>query len=291
LITGTVVSYLQVIITRARDVDTKACTTARAARRYIERMSTTPPIALVTGGSRGIGRATALLLADRGTDVIVTYHRDEAAARAVVAAVEQRPGRRAAMLRLDVADATSFPAFADAVRAALANTWSRAQLDFLVHNAGRGVHALVADTTDAQLDDMLAVHVKAAFALTRTLLPLVADGGRIVAVTTRLTRATYPGQAAYALAKGAVEVLTRFLARELGPRGIAVNAVAPGGIATEFGGGMLRDPGLQAAIAGDTALGRMGEPEDIAGVIAALLSPDLRWVTGQRIEATGGYLL
>jgi NAD(P)-dependent dehydrogenase (short-subunit alcohol dehydrogenase family) len=246
------------------------------------------PIALITGGGRGIGRSAALRLADRGTDVVITYRHDEAAARDVVARLEAS-GRRAAALSLDVAESAAFPAFVTRLRQELERRWGRATFDALVNNAGSGHHALIADTTEGDFQQQFDIHLKGTFFLTQALLPLLADGGRIVNVSTRLTTHTYPGQATYAIMKAGVETLTRYLARELGPRGIAVNALAPGGVATEFGNGLLLDPKLQAAVAADTALGRMGQPDDVGAAIVSLLSPETGWITGERIEITGGY--
>jgi NAD(P)-dependent dehydrogenase (short-subunit alcohol dehydrogenase family) len=243
--------------------------------------------ALITGGSRGIGRSTALVAAARGTDIILTYREGAGPAREVVAEVE-RAGQKAIALPLDVAAPATFPAFAARVRTTLAD-WGRERFDFLVNNAGSGAHATFAETTPEQLDAMYAVHLKGPYFLTQALLPLLADGGRIVNLSTRLTQYTYPGQSAYGIMKGGIEVMTRFLARELGARGIAVNTVAPGGVATDFAGGVLRDPELQAHVAAQTALGRMGEPEDIAQAVVALL--ETRWISGQRIEVSGGYAL
>lgn len=247
-------------------------------------------IALITGGSRGIGRSTALALADRGIDVVLTYVAAPQAADEVVRAVRDR-GRKAVALALDVGRAATFEAFAATVAGELRRGWDRASFDYLVHNAGIGGYAPFADTTEAQLDELIAVHFKGPFLLTQRLLPLLADGGRIVTMSSGLARYVYPGFAAYAAVKGAIEVLTRALAVELGPRRIAVNTVAPGGIATDFGGGVMRDPALQQLVRAETPLGRVGEPEDVAGVIAALLGPETRWVTGQRVEVTGGYRL
>jgi NAD(P)-dependent dehydrogenase (short-subunit alcohol dehydrogenase family) len=245
-------------------------------------------LALITGGSRGLGRSMALHLADRGIDVVLTYVKGANDAAAVVELVKQK-GRKAAALQLDVADSRSFGAFAETLRAELERTFGRKDLDALVNNAGTGLHAPFAQTTEAQFDDMVNVHLKSTFFLTQRLLPLLADGGRIVNVTTGLDRFSYPGYAAYASMKGAIEVLTRYLAVELGPRRISVNAIAPGAIATDFGGGAVRsNPQLQAMIAGQTALGRVGEADDVGGAVALLLSPEGRWINGQRIEASGG---
>lgn len=252
---------------------------------------TTPTIALVTGSSRGLGKSMALHLAERGVDVIVTYRRDEAEARAVVAAIEAK-GRKAVMLALDVGDTTSFAGFVDRVRESLGRVWGRERFDFLVNNAGIGLHASVAETTEAQFDELLGIHFKGPFFLTQRLLPLLVDGGRILNVSTGLARFTFPGYGAYAAMKGAVEVWTRYLAKELGPRKITANVIAPGAIATDFGGGQVRDnPQLNAAIAAQIALGRVGLPDDIGAAVALLLSPESGWINGQRIEASGGMAL
>jgi NAD(P)-dependent dehydrogenase (short-subunit alcohol dehydrogenase family) len=248
----------------------------------------TQPLALVTGGSRGIGRAAALSLAAEGVDVVITYRAAQDAAAEVVAAVEAQ-GRRALALELDTTDTGSFAAFADTLRAALAEGWDRDTFDVLVNNAGTSARAPFAETTEAQFDEMIAVHVKGVYFLTQTLLPLLADGATIVNVSTGLTRFTFPGLSAYAAAKGAVEVLTRHWALELAPRGITVNTVAPGAIETDFGDGLTRDnPQVNAAIAAVTALGRAGLPEDIGPAIAGLVTHAGHWITGQRIEASGG---
>lgn len=244
-------------------------------------------IAVVTGGSRGLGKDIALSLAAKGHDVILTYQSKKDDALAVVAEIEKR-GRKAVALPLDVGIA-SFAPFAEAVKNALQQTWNRDTFDFLVNNAGVGINVPFAETTEAQFDQMVNVHFKGVFFLSQTLLPLMADGGRIVNLSTGLTRFCGPGYTAYAAAKGAVEVMTRYMAKELGPRGITVNVVAPGAIETDFGGGAVRDnPQINRYVAGQTALGRVGLPEDIGGVVASLLSDDNHWVTGQRIEASGG---
>ncbi|WP_024891926.1 SDR family NAD(P)-dependent oxidoreductase [Luteimonas huabeiensis] len=248
-------------------------------------------ITLITGASRGLGRNTALAVARAGGDVVLTYRNGADEAQAVVAEI-QALGRKAHALQLDVGDAASFPAFADALRAALAETWQRERIDHLVNNAGHGDTAPFAETTQAQFDRLVDVHFKGTFFLTQALLPLIADGGRIVNLSSGLTRFAFPGYAAYAAAKGAVEVLSRYLAKELGPRGIAVNTVAPGAIETDFGGGVVRDnPQVNAQLAGITALGRVGVPDDIGPMIASLLGDAHRWVTGQRIEVSGGQAL
>jgi NAD(P)-dependent dehydrogenase (short-subunit alcohol dehydrogenase family) len=255
---------------------------------------TTPhntPIALVTGGSRGLGRNTALHLARQGSDVIVTYRSNAKEAAAVVAEIETL-GRRAVAIQLDAGDSASFPAFAASVKSALSEHFGRSSFDHLVNNAGVGLYGSIAETTEAQFDELFRVHFKGVFFLTQALLPLIADGGRIVNVSSGLTRFAMPGFAAYAAMKGGVEVLTRYMARELGARGIAVNTVAPGAIETDFGGGTVRDnQQLNAHIAASTALGRVGLPDDIGPMIASLLSPANRWVNAQRIEASGGMFL
>ena len=254
-------------------------------------MNSSTPIALITGASRGLGRSTALKLAAHGTDVILTYLHSRTEADAVVAQISSL-GRRAVALPLDVAASDTFTAFAGQVRVALRAHWQRERFNFLVNNAGIGIRASFAETTAAQFDELVNIHFKGAFFLTQTLLPLIADGGRIVNLSSGLARFARPGYAAYAAMKGAMEVLTRYMAKELGPRGIAVNIVAPGAIETDFGGGAVRDnPQINADIASQTALGRVGLPDDIGGVIASLLSSECGWINGQRIEASGGIFL
>lgn len=250
-----------------------------------------PSIALITGGSRGLGRNAALHVARAGTDVILTYRSQAAEAQAVVAEIEAL-GRRALALPLDVADSRSFAAFAQQVQAALATHWQRERFDFLVNNAGIGIHASFMETTEAQFDELVNIHLKGTFFLSQQLLPLMNDGGRILNVSTGLARFALPGYAAYAAMKGGIEVLSRYMAKELGARGIAVNVVAPGAIETDFGGGAVRDNAqLNAMVASQTALGRVGQPDDIGGVIAALLQPGTGWINAQRIEASGGMFL
>jgi NAD(P)-dependent dehydrogenase (short-subunit alcohol dehydrogenase family) len=249
---------------------------------------TTPTIALVTGASRGLGKNTALKLAEKGSDVIFTYRDRRDEADAVVAQIEKL-GRRAVALQLDVADSASFSAFAEKLRGVLRQHWQRERFDYLVNNAGISHHNSIEKTTEAELDALYNVHFKGVFFLTQKLLPLINDGGRIVNVSSGLTRIIMPGSAPYASMKGAVEVLTKYMAKELGPRRIAVNVVAPGAIATDFSGGMVRDnPEVNKRVADLTALGRAGLPDDIGPMIASLLSEDNRWVNAQRIEASGG---
>jgi NAD(P)-dependent dehydrogenase (short-subunit alcohol dehydrogenase family) len=253
--------------------------------------ASTSRIALVTGASRGLGKNTALKLAAQGVDVIATYNANEAEAHTVVHEIETL-GRHAVALHLDAADTKTFGAFADRVKNELTNRWQRESFDYLVNNAGIGVYASFADTTEAEFDLLANVHLKGTFFLTQKLLPLISDGGRIVNTSSGLARFSLPGYAAYAAMKGGIEVLTRYMAKELGPRGITVNAIAPGAIETDFGGGAVRDnPQLNAQIAGITALGRVGLPDDVGGAVAALLSEGNGWITGQRIEVSGGTLL
>lgn len=250
--------------------------------------TSSPSIALVTGGSRGLGKSTALHLAQQGHDVVLTYKSQKAEADAVVAQI-QALGRKALALQLDVADSASFAAFATHLRQGLQAQWDRETFHVLVNNAGAGAHASLMETTAEQFDLLVNMHFKGVFFLTQALLPLMADGGRIVNVSSGLTRFALPGYSAYAAMKGAVEVLTRYMAKELGPRGIAVNTVAPGAIATDFGGGAVRDNAqLNAFVASQTALGRVGEADDIGAMVASLVGDSNRWINAQRIEVSGG---
>jgi NAD(P)-dependent dehydrogenase (short-subunit alcohol dehydrogenase family) len=244
-------------------------------------------IAIVTGGSRGLGRNTVLSLAKRGIDSIFTYNSNQAEAEKVVGLVAEE-GRKAVALQLDTGNVSVFDPFLQSVRTALAELGAE-RFDYLVNNAGISHHAAFDKTTEEELDSLYNVHFKGVFFLTQKLLPLINDGGRIVMVSTGLTRISLPGRAPYASIKGAIEVLTRYLAKELGPRRIAVNTVAPGAIATDFSGGMVRDnPELNQRVADMTALGRAGLPDDIGPMIASLLSEDNRWINAQRIEVSGG---
>jgi NAD(P)-dependent dehydrogenase (short-subunit alcohol dehydrogenase family) len=248
-------------------------------------------IALVTGASRGLGRNMAIALARKGVDVIGTYHSNKTEAEATATAIAAF-GRKATMFPLDTGDVARFSAFAADLKQALAVQWGRANFDYLVNNAGIGVHKPFAETSEADFDRLVNIHLKGVFFLTQTLLPLIADGGRIVNVSSGLTRFALPGYAAYAAMKGAIEVLTRYLAKELGPRGVAVNTIAPGAIETDFGGGAVRDNReVNAFIASVTALGRPGLPDDIGPAVAALLTEDNRWINAQRIEISGGMLI
>ena len=248
----------------------------------------TQKIALITGGSRGLGKNTALHLAAQGVGIVLTYRSKKEEADAVVAQIIAAGGK-AATLQLDTALAGTFAAFTESLRGVLQATWGRDTFDFLVNNAGVGIHASFAETTEAQLDQLYNIHLKGVFMLTQALLPVIADGGRIVNISTGLARFALPGFAAYAAMKGAIETLTKYLAKELGARGITVNVVAPGAIETDFGGGVVRDNAqMNAHIASQTALGRVGLPDDIGGAIASLLSENSGWINAQRIEVSGG---
>src|SRR5882724_8630852 len=245
-------------------------------------------IALVTGGNRGLGRSAALHLAEAGVDVIITYRSGRDEADEVVAAVTGL-GRRGVALRLDTGETATFDTFAAEVASVLASVWGRTTFDYLHNNAGQGVTAAFADTLEKDFDELFSVHFKGVFFLTQKLLPLIGDGGAILNVSSGLTRFTAPGHAAYAAMKGAVEVLTRYQARELGPRGIRVNTIAPGATGTGFGGGMMRDDErVREYLAGQVVLGRVGEPDDIGAAVAALLAEGNHWMTAQRVEVSGG---
>jgi NAD(P)-dependent dehydrogenase (short-subunit alcohol dehydrogenase family) len=248
-------------------------------------------IALITGGSRGLGRNAAESLARRGVHSVITYRSRSDEAQKVVAAI-QAAGGKAVALQLDAAATNTFEAFAQKLKSTLRETWGRESFDFLVNNAGTGFHKAITETTEADFDALVAVHLRGVFFLTQKMLPLIADGGRIINISSGLARITFPGTAAYAMMKGGIEVFTRSLAKELGSRGITANTVAPGAIATDFNGGLLRgSPDMQRTVAQVTALGRYGVAEDVGPMIASLLSDDNRWVNAQRIEVSGGLLI
>ncbi len=247
-------------------------------------------IAIITGGSRGLGRNTAVNLAQRGVDIAFTYRVNEKEAESLIREVESL-GRKAAGFRLNTGDIQAFDGFVAEVRKTL-QSWGRDRFDYLVNNAGNSLHAAFNETTEAQFDEIFNVHVKGVYFLTQKLLPLIKDGGRIVNISSGLARFALPGSYAYGSAKGAIEVLTRYLAKELGPRGITANVIAPGAIETDFSGGMVRDnPEVNKRVAEMTALGRVGVPDDIGPMIASFLSDENRWVNGQRIEVSGGMAL
>jgi NAD(P)-dependent dehydrogenase (short-subunit alcohol dehydrogenase family) len=245
-------------------------------------------IALVTGSSRGLGKNTVLALAKKGVDAIVTYNNSEQEAHKVVSEIEEL-GAKAVAIKLDAANIKTFDEFVIQVKQLLHTKWQTEHFNFLVNNAGTGAYSSFADTTEEDFDQLMNVHFKGVFFLTQKLLPAIANGGRIVNVSSGLTRIILPNYSAYASMKGAIETLTLYMAKELGSRQIAVNVVAPGAIETDFGGGGVRDnPEVNKHIAAQTALGRVGLPDDIGGAIAALLSEDNRWVNAQRIEVSGG---
>lgn len=245
-------------------------------------------VIVITGGSRGIGAAAAIACAQRGMGVILTYNASPEAAADVVRTIAA-DGGKAVALPLDVGNADSFGAFREAVVQALATTWDTTALHGLVNNAGYGLFNPIGTVTQDQFDGLMNVHLKGPFFLTQALLPLLARDAAIVNVTSATTRVATPGVAPYAAFKGGLEVLSRYMAREFGERGIRVNAVSPGAIRTELGGGL--NDAFEALLAGQTALGRVGEPEDVARVIATLLAPESAWINAQTIEVGGGYMI
>lgn len=254
-------------------------------------METQNKIALITGGSRGLGKNAALKIAAKGIGVIVTYQSKKEEAEATVNEIKQL-GVQAAAIQLNVADTKTFDAFFISVKAVLKSVFNAEKFDFLINNAGIGIHASFAETTEEQFDTLVNIHFKGTFFLTQKALTLLNDGSGIINLSTGLARFATPGYAAYASMKGAVETLTRYEAKELGVRGIRVNVVAPGAIETDFGGGVVRDnEQINAGIASNTALGRVGLPDDIGGVVAFLCTEDARWINAQRIEASGGMFL
>jgi NAD(P)-dependent dehydrogenase (short-subunit alcohol dehydrogenase family) len=241
-------------------------------------------VAVITGGSRGLGRNAAVHLAKQGVGIVLTYRSNKAEADGAVAEIGN-----AIALQLDVGKAGTFGDFAGRVKTVLKEKFGRERFSFLVNNAGSGLHQPFAETSEAELDEMYAQHLKGPYLLTQKLLPLLEDGGRILNVSSGLARFTFPGSSAYAAMKGGVEVLTRYMAKELGPRQISVNVIAPGAIETDFNGGLVRDnKQLNATIASMTALGRVGKPDDIGGAVTALLLGDIKWMNAQRIEVSGG---
>lgn len=248
-------------------------------------------VVIITGGSRGLGKSSALKLAEAGHDVILTYRSKIEEANDVVTQIEKM-GRKAAALQLDVSNSKSFSDFAGSVKNILKTKWDREDFDFLVNNAGVGIYGSILETTEEQFDELMNIHFKGTFFLTQKLLPIIKDGGRILNISTGLTRFAVPNYGAYASMKGAIEVLTKYMAKELGPRKIAVNVLAPGAIETDFGGGHARDnKDINQFLASQTALGRVGLPDDIGGMVASILSDNSGWMNAQRIEASGGMFL
>lgn len=245
-------------------------------------------IALVTGGSRGLGKNMAINIAKKGIDVVLTYHNNKEEAENVIKEIEAL-GQKAAAFQLDAGNVSSFDSFISNVTAHLQEKTGSPNFDFLVNNAGTALYAPFAETTEDQFDAVMNIHFKGVFFLTQKALPYINNGGRIVNISSGLARFSMPGSSAYGSMKGAIEVLTRYLAKELGPRGIAANVVAPGAIETDFGGGRVRDnKEINAHVASVTALGRAGVPDDIGGIVAFLLTDEARWINAQRIEASGG---
>lgn len=254
-------------------------------------MSTKNKIALVTGGSRGLGKNMSIALAKKGIDVILTYNSNHEAANEVVSEI-QSLGQKASAFQLDTSEVKSFDNFIKQITEYLQEQTGNPNFDFLVNNAGTGLYAPVADVTEAQLDTIVNIHYKGVFFLTQKALPFLNDGGAIINISSGLTRIIYPGSSVYGSLKGAVEILTRYMAKELGPRKIRANVVAPGAIETDFGGGRTRDnKEINAHIASLTALGRVGLPDDIGGVVAFLCTDEAYWINGQRIEVSGGQAL
>jgi len=253
----------------------------------IQKMSN-KKIALVTGGSRGLGKDMALNLAKKGINVVLTYNSQKDEADAVVAEIE-KAGQKAAALQLNTGDIKSFDAFFGQLKTTLNDTFGTKHFDFLINNAGVGYHAPIAETTEEKFDMLVNIHFKGVYFLTQKALPIINDGGRIINISSGLARFSMVGTSAYAAMKGAVETLTRYMAVEFGPRGIAVNTVAPGAIATDFSGGMVRDnKQVNDRVASVTALGRVGLADDIGPVVAFLCTDDAKWINGQRIEVSGG---
>ncbi|HVI46402.1 MAG TPA: SDR family oxidoreductase [Chitinophaga sp.] len=254
-------------------------------------MTQTKKIALITGGSRGLGKNMALSLAKKGTDIILTYNTRQQEAAAAVKEINDL-GAKAVALQLNMGDVKSFDTFFTSLATVLKDNFQAEQFHYLVNNASMGVHASFAATTEEEFDRLMNVHFKGVFFLTQKALPLITDGGGIVNISTGLARFSTPGYAAYASMKGAIETLTKYLAKELGPRGIRVNVMAPGAIETDFGAGAVRDnKDLNSFLASQTALGRVGLPDDVGGVVAFLCSDDAKWVNAQRLEASGGMFL
>jgi NAD(P)-dependent dehydrogenase (short-subunit alcohol dehydrogenase family) len=248
----------------------------------------TNKIALVTGGSRGLGKNMAVRLADYGNDVIITYHSQKEAADAVVSEIEAK-GKKAAALQYDSSDFKSLDNFLKQVVQTLQNKWNANKFDFLINNAGVGATIPFANVTESDFDRLMNIHFKSVYFLTQKSLPVMNDNGRVLNISTGTTRFSNPGYSVYAAMKGAIEIFTKYLAKEIGARGITANVVAPGPIETDFNNAFIRNnPDRKTIIASLTALGRVGQAEDIGGIVAFLCSEDARWINGQRIEVSGG---
>jgi len=248
-------------------------------------------IALITGGSRGLGKSMALHLAKKGHDVIITYQHSKAEAQSVVDEIVQH-GQKAVLLQLDISQTKTFPLFLEELKALLSSQWQTNRFDILINNAGIGINTPFMETTEEQFDTLMNIHLKGTFFFIQTLLPALNDGGKILNISSGLARFSLPGFSAYAMMKGGIEVLTRYLALELGKRNITVNVLAPGAIATDFGGGVIRDnESANAFVASQTALGRVGLADDIGAAVSMLVSDDAYWINGERIEVSGGMRL
>lgn len=251
----------------------------------------TPKVAFITGGSRGLGKNMALAIAKKGLNIVITFHTNKEKARELVSEIETL-GQKAIALPLDVSNGKSFPSFVKELQTDMTTAFGSDKIDYLINNAGIGVYAPFLQTTEAQLDSMFNIHYKGVYLLTQQLLPLLNDGGGIINISSGLARFAIGGYSAYAAMKGAIETLTIYLAKELGERNIRANVIAPGAIETDFGGGAVRDNAeLNAFIASMTALGRVGLPDDIGGVVAFLCTEDAKWITAQRIEVSGGQMI
>lgn len=246
--------------------------------------------AIITGGSRGLGRDMAINLAKEGVDVVFSYHQNLDKANEVISEIESL-GQKAAAFVFDANDHQSGRDFIDKATSYLQQENDSPNFDFLINNAGTGTYNLIGDTTDEQFNEMMNVHLKSVYFLTQKALPYLNEGGRIINISSGLSRFSFPGMSAYAMMKGGIEVFTRYLAKELGGRKITANVVAPGAIATDFAGGSNRDEQKASLISSITALGRVGEAEDIGGVVAFLCSDKAGWINGQRIEVSGGMLV
>ncbi|MDQ2718272.1 MAG: SDR family oxidoreductase [Bacteroidota bacterium] len=248
-------------------------------------------IALVTGGSRGLGRDMAINIAKKGIDVVLTYNNNKEKAEEVVSEIKSM-GQKAFALQLDTSEIKSFDGFFETMTSRLEKNAGNKNFDFLINNAGTALYSPITETTEQQFDNAVNIHFKGVFFLTQKALPFLNDGGSIINISSGLARVSYPGSSVYGSLKGAIDVMTRYMAKELGPRKITANVVAPGAIETDFGGGQTRDnKEANARVAGVTALGRAGLPTDIGAIVAFLCTDDAKWINGQRIEASGGMLL
>ena len=254
-------------------------------------MSEKNKIAVVTGGSRGLGKNMAIRLAEKGFNIIITYQSQKDAAEMVLKDIE-RIGNKATALQLDVGDFNSLDGFIEQVQQTIQSRWNTDRFDCLINNAGIGATIPFEKVTPGDFDKFLNIHFKSVYFLCQKSLPIINDYGRIINISTGTTRFCVPGYSVYASMKGAIETFTKYLAKEVGSRGITANVVAPGPIETDFNNAAIRNnPERKAALGSMSALGRVGQAEDIGGVIAFLCSEEARWITGQRIEVSGGVSL